>query len=129
MVSRETWEVIRAQHRRIAIAGGPNTGKSTLANIATRHEVIHTDDFMHLEWTDVPWVLLGRIFKREDFIIEGVQVGRVLRKAQELRIIPVTACVILDTPYIELSQGQERMAKGCKKIISELTFDGIEAYR
>lgn len=44
---------ILSQFRRVAIAGGPRTGKTTLAAAVTDRRVIATDDYMGKPWADI----------------------------------------------------------------------------
>ena len=67
----------------IAITGYPKAGKSTLANrVAEKYnlELIHTDDYIdQFPFKDVPLELITRFENKNDFVIEGVQVSRMLK--------------------------------------------------
>ncbi len=104
---------------RIAIAGGPKTGKTTLADrIANRDpsfHIIHTDDLINkVEWGGVPDEIARQTVGRKRFIVEGVQAGRCLRKH-----LAVDLVVWLERPHVELDFGQRTMWRGCRTIFSD----------
>lgn len=105
---------ILAQHDRVAIAGGPGTGKSTLAGTVDDRPVLHTDDTKALDWADQPAAIIARAHGHHRMVIEGVQVGRALRKG-----LAVDAIVILSEPQEARTKKQAAMAKGCDKILAE----------
>src|SRR5688572_32716971 len=103
---------------RIVIIGGPHVGKTTLSKrlkdelgIENTH---HSDDIKHLDWNASSEVASHWFDEDGDFIIEGVQMDRALRKW--LRANPDKSIdadiLLLDKPYGSLLQGQQSMAKG-----------------
>lgn len=109
---------------RVAIAGGPRTGKTTLAGKAHRARtadghgqpsvLIHTDDYIGLPWVDVPHFAILQCEKAERFVIEGVQVARCLRKG-----LKVDAVIWLEAERAPRTKQQESMAKGVKTVFME----------
>lgn len=112
--------------RRIVIIGGPHVGKTTLSHrlrdecgITNTH---HSDDIKHLAWSDSSEFASRWFSEQGDFIVEGVQMARALRKwlaanpGQPLDI----DIVFLTKPQTLLLKGQEGMAEGVKTV-----FDGI----
>lgn len=122
---RPTLQDVLAKHGRVAIAGGPRTGKTTAARSVTDRPVIATDDTKDAPWTEQPELAKVRCCGRERFVIEGVQVGRALRKG-----LGVDAIVIMNAPKVPLTEGQERMRKGCDKILREAikAHPGVPVY-
>lgn len=102
------------RHKRIAIAGGPLTGKTSLAAEVTDRPVFHTDEYMDLPWSDQPLKWLDRLRDLPSFVLEGVQVPRTLRKG-----LVVDAVIWLDTPKEILTPGQARMAKAVATVYRE----------
>lgn len=104
---------------RVVIAGVPRAGKTTLAK-RMRPDLphVHTDDYKHLPWSDVPDAILRDLRALEDgWVLEGVQSLRVLRRALDNDIdLGVTRLVYLRTPHEELTPGQRRMAAGLETI-------------
>ncbi len=115
--------------QRIAIAGIPKSGKTTLAN--NLGDAIHTDDFIHLGWSQASKAISLLFEKPGPLIIEGVTIPRALRKwlQQNPKGKPVDQAIFLNTPHIPLSPGQQRMAKGCRTvwlaILPELLKRGV----
>jgi adenylate kinase family enzyme len=99
---------------RIAIVGGPRTGKTTLAATVTDRPIIHTDDYIGVGWDAAPEVLNATARMHERFVIEGVQVARCLRKGLEVdHVIVLLSAKRLRTPR------QVAMAKGVYTVFRE----------
>ncbi len=110
-----TWfSDILAKHQRVAVTGGPKTGKTTL----TQHlpcRVVHTDDAMHLGWSEASaWVAEHVNSLQGPLVVEGVAVPRALRKGMR-----VDAVVYLEGPHEELTKGQKAMAAGVWTVLKE----------
>lgn len=114
---------------RIVIAGVPRAGKTTLGNRMAAelgHEVMHTDDLVHLGWSEASaeaatWMLarLGG-----SWIVEGVAAIRALRKAlASTRDKPCDKLVWLARPYVEQTDGQRSMGKGAETVLAEIEPD------
>ena len=99
---------------RVAVVGGPRTGKTTYAYNQTLRPIYHTDEAMHLPWEEQPLVWIERLKDMPQFVIEGVQVARCLRKGLE-----VDSVVLLDEPYEPLTPRQEGLRKGVLKVFNE----------
>jgi len=94
-----------SQYKRVAIAGGPRTGKTVwLAAGVTDRPVINTDAVMNEAWENVPFVCIQRVKDLDSFVIEGVQVPRCLRKGME-----VDAVIWLSKPKAPRNAGQTAM--------------------
>jgi len=105
-----------AKYNRVAIAGGPRTGKTTLAALGAspNRRVYHTDDFMHLNWKDQPEFIIQLLKDQSRYIVEGVQVARALRSG-----LQVDAVVFIRTPKVVLNTRQEGMRKTIDKIFTD----------
>jgi 2-phosphoglycerate kinase len=106
--------------KRILIIGGPGTGKTTFANELARKtgfELVHTDDLMHMNWSDQSEVLARKMAHTaaEDgaFIVEGVAAVRALRKALDMAQKPVDEIHIMRKQHLPgYSKGADAMRKG-----------------
>lgn len=105
---------------RIVICGPADTGKSTLSK-QFRGPVVHTDDYIDtVPFEDVPQVVFSRIAGLRRYCIEGVQGGRVLRKAAKLGTLggafdPQVA-IWLDQPFVLWDGYKRAQATGLRKI-------------
>ncbi len=101
---------------RVAIAGGPKAGKTTLtAALELGRRVLETDAVMALGWSESSQNIADEANKHEGpLIVEGVAVPRALRKGMR-----VDCVVWLDKPHVPLKAGQAAMAKGCKTVLNE----------
>ena len=121
-MNRKAWfaDVLK-RYNRIAIVGGPRSGKTTLARLADRH-VIHTDDYRTRSWEAVPHAVIADIRDLEAdslsrgnrWIIEGVQVARALRKGLEVDVV-----LVLNEPLEDLTTRQEGMRKGVMTVLAD----------
>ena len=117
-LNRKAWfELALKTFDRIAIAGGPNSGKTTLCRLVKGRPVFHTDEHKHLAWEAVPHAVIAEILNEsaiKQFVVEGVQVPRTLRKGLE-----VDAVLWLNEALEPNSKGQEAMRKGCQTVLAE----------
>ncbi len=110
------------QKKRVAVAGGPHTGKTTLAKaLADGRELLSTDDYIKGEngraavaFLDVPDQALLDLAGKEAFVIEGVQVARCLRMGLQVDVV-----LVLDEAFGERTKGQEAQAKGVRTVLDE----------
>ncbi len=106
---------------RTVITGGPRTGKTTLAATYTEH-VEHTDALIdQCEWSEASERVAGWFDRPGPWVVEGVAAVRALRKwlANNPEGRPCDVVVWLDEPKVEITDGQDTMAKGCATIWSE----------
>lgn len=122
---------------RIAITGGPKTGKTTLAlELAAGARIIHTDDYIDGSpggWSRASLRLAGELINLHDqdtyvarpapWFIEGVAVARALRKVRELfpghRVID-RLIVLHNPPFVDWSRGQAAMNNGIHSALAEI---------
>lgn len=110
---------------RIAIVGGPRTGKTTYARkLADKLglPLVNTDDFIPLGWAGSSGKAAEVIAGARRLLIEGVTVPRALRRLIEdhPRRRPIERLIILGRPKIKRTKGQEAMARGLAKILDEI---------
>lgn len=107
---------------RIAITGGPRTGKTTLAH-RLGGNVRHTDDIIHLGWSGASQAACGWLDDPGPWIIEGVAVSRALRKWRDQHPgcpPPVDRVIFLAEPRETLAYGQRVMASGVRTVHDEI---------
>lgn len=112
---------------RTLIAGGPRTGKTTLANelaaglgISARH----TDDLIwRASWGEDSVQVAKWLEAAGPWVIEGVTVPRALRKWLDAHPegAPADLVVWLSTPRVALTHGQKAMSKAIATVWSEVT--------
>jgi hypothetical protein len=109
---------------RIAIIGSPRAGKTTLANRFGEifgYRVFHSDDLMHLDWSQASNAFAVEIARHDYGIFEGVAVVRAIRKLLWTSSgKPVDFLVALPRPIMPLNPGQEAMRKGCDTIFKSI---------
>lgn len=112
---------------RLVIAGGPRTGKTSLAQAllddGAEGPVLHTDDLIDLGWSEASEAASRWLDEPGPWIVEGVAAGRALRKwltRTPPGITPCDAVLYLDQPQVEISEAQERMRKGCRTVWEEI---------
>lgn len=115
--SSDWFEAVLAAHRgkRIAIAGGPRTGKTTLSQRVTDRPVYHGDDHIALGWSQASDELARQVNASVGpLLVEGVQVPRALRKGMAVDVV-----IWLERPYTPQTPDQAIMAKGCRTVFDE----------
>lgn len=111
---REWWLDILSRYPRVAIAGGPRTGKTTLSAIGDGRPVVHTDDWIDkTEWDGVPTEVI-KACGAGPVIVEGVQVPRALRKG-----LSVDCVVWCERPRALQTRKQLIMLAGLRTIFAE----------
>ena len=116
---------------RICITGGPCTGKTTLAvqldaeygNFGVP-SIYHTDDLMHLDWSEASLAASKWLDLPGPWIIEGVAMSRAIRKWikawDRASPPPLDKLIILSDPFEEPTSGQRTMAKGVATVTAEI---------
>lgn len=121
---------------RVAILGGPRTGKTTYATRLAKSAgvkltstgkrsadaVVHTDSFIADGWDAIPANVIAKLEGETDFVLEGCQAARVLRRwfSQDPEAPKLERVVIFTKPHVKRSGGQEAMAKGIRTVIDGL---------
>jgi hypothetical protein len=102
-------------HARIAIAGGPETGKSTYVEGVTDREVIHADLWKGEPFEEQPNFIIAACAPFDRFIVEGCQVPRALRKGLE-----VDCLIWLARPVAERTPKQVAFGKGVETVFESI---------
>ncbi len=115
---------------RICIAGGPKTGKTTLAGELGLEPVRHTDDTIALipDWSEASKHVATWMDEPGPWAIEGVALPRALRKwlAANPEGRPCDVVCWLDAAVVPRTPKQDSMAKGCATVWREI-FDALVA--
>lgn len=122
---------------RVCIAGGPRTGKTTLATNIARQlgcEPKHTDDLVeNHDWSECSRIIAEEWFAETGpWLVEGVAVPRALRKWLKANPTgkPCDQLVWKPHAWAALTKGQASMTKGClavmQEIETELRARGVE---
>lgn len=114
MLDGITLAEILAKYKRVVIAGGPKTGKTTLTAGVTDREVFHTDDFNKAPWTEIPRLVIDQVKDVPAYVLEGVQAGRALWKGLEPDVV-----VYLVDPRAPRTKGQQALGKGCATVFRD----------
>lgn len=115
-MSIQPWFVkILKDHQRVAVTGGPKTGKTTLCEGVKDRAVVHTDTWMHLDWSAASQIVADIVnVGAPALVVEGVAVPRALRKGMK-----VDAVVYIDGSHVPLTEGQRAMTKAVWTVLSE----------
>ncbi len=107
---------LMAKHRRIAIVGGPKSGKTAVAMFVNDRKVVHTDDFKDTHgWSEASEYIVNTLNESEEpFVVEGVRVAHALRKGLEVDAVLVLVCA-----RQPLSEGQRRMEKATHTVLNQ----------
>lgn len=122
--------VLMGEATRIIVAGGPKTGKTTLATRLAKSLSVAprcTDEAMDLGWSESS-AAVATWFAAEEFVIEGVACARALRKwlAANPDGKPCDKLYMLTIPHAELTNGQSAMAKGIATVFAEIQWQLID---
>lgn len=106
---------------RLVIAGGPKTGKTTLANTMSA-DVLHTDDLIGLGWVSARDAIAARLGPDAPAVIEGVQAVRGLRQwlREHPEGRPCDELIWLERPKVARTEGQAIMARGIETVLREI---------
>lgn len=109
--------------KKIAIAGRPGVGKTTLAKKLAEQmglRLYHTDDLIGVvPFKDANDAMIKQLSDKESFIVEGVQVARMLRKGHRDQTFKPDKLIIVDS-----DQPVENRHKG----LASLNHDPIEQW-
>jgi dephospho-CoA kinase len=117
--------------KRIAVVGGPRTGKTTLAGKLARDTglpLIASDDFKDLGWSEASQHVADLLAKNEPAIVEGVAVPRAIRKALAANPeqAPIDKLIVVEPTrrwhekHSPQSDGQRAMGKGVHTVLEEI---------
>lgn len=112
---------------RIAIAGGPHTGKTFLADeIADGRLVLHTDDLRkeleHLpkaeRWSALSALVIERLRGVDSFVVEGVRVAHALRKGLVVDAV-IWRSFVREKPGVPYTKDHASMAKATLTVFKD----------
>lgn len=114
---------ILKRHKRVAVCGGPVTGKSIVTDNCSDRPVFHSDDLMELGWSEGSQKLKELAEDHESFCVAGVAADRAIRKGLE-----VDAVIHCRTPRKTYSKGQAILKAQIDKRVRALKRKGIKVY-
>jgi hypothetical protein len=105
------------KYDKVAVAGAPKTGKTTLVqSVRADRPILHTDDYISgRTWDEQLDALMAAVEGLDRFLVEGVQVPRMLRKGMVVDAV----FELTNEPFLHLSPGQRRLASTMRKILRE----------
>lgn len=116
MTPRERILEIAAQlpaYNRIAVAGGPLTGKSLISDTITDRLHIATDFYRYMPWDEQASAISLALKGLDRFLLTGVRTAGVLMHG-----LQVDCVVWLDVPLQPLTKEQETMRRGARTMFS-----------
>lgn len=134
LTNRRQWfKSLLKKYPRIAMTGGPKSGKTTLSRLANgSRTVIHTDDFRESDREPDAWSKASQMVtdtvneEKGKLLVEGVAVPRALRKGMKVDAVLWLGCHCYsdncacgDKAIEPLKTGQRSMKKGQIKVFSE----------
>jgi len=119
-------EILR-RYPRVAVTGGPVTGKSIVTDAVTDRPVIHSDNIAHGD-THTAWSRHSADVKHEAeqhqrFVVAGIAADRAVRKGLE-----VDAIIHARRPRDRYTRGQRTLKKQIDKRVRELEARGIPVF-
>lgn len=124
---------------RIVVLGAPRSGKTTYATKLAKQLGVHlgstgkrteqenglvsTDNYMkRANWATLPDVIIKDLKDREDWVLEGTQAARVLRRwlRDDLGGPKVDKVLVFDKAWVPRTPGQEAMGKGVRTILKDM---------
>lgn len=114
-------------HKRIAVTGGPDTGKSIVTDYVTDRPVYHSDDYTDENWHTKPETLIREAYSADSpsgYVVAGVTADRAVRKG--LQVDAIIHCD--DTKVHSDKRGRHTLKKQIDKRVRTLMEDGIPVY-
>lgn len=115
------------QSMKIAICGGPRTGKTTFAKRLGAElglRVVSTDQFIKFAWDVVPDMVIAELAPLSGWILEGVQAARVLRRwfnsPPSVEKPSLHGVYWLEKSFSDLSDGQRSLGKGVATVFADV---------
>jgi len=103
--------------KKIAIVGRPKVGKTTLAKKMAKEldlNLIHTDDIIgDVSFIDADKHMIEKVRDQESYIVEGVQVSRMLRRGEKEGSWKPDKLIIVDATH-KVKPKHKGLASLCK---------------
>ena len=110
-----------ARALRVIIAGGPRSGKTTLAR-SFGVPFKSTDDVKHLPWSEVSAVVAPWFDRKGSWVVEGVRTVHAIRRwlQEHHEGTPADLVIFLDGARLNLTPAQANMKKGILTVWAEI---------
>ena len=109
---------ILKKYRRVAVVGGPVTGKSIVTDSVSDRPIIHSDDIPHedITWSEHSQAVKEACERHETFVVAGIAADRAVRKG--LEVDAIIHCTESRALY---SQGQRTLKKQIDQRVKKLS--------
>jgi len=108
------------KYNKIVVIGFPKTGKTTLSNQfnSDKYTIIHSDKYKSYPYKDQVYLLINELksLAQKNFVIEGVQCFRLLRKIEELKLSNIRPDLIIYCHQNQITPKYQNFIKGLTKI-------------
>ena len=78
------YQDVLKKYKRVAVIGGPITGKSIVTDHTTDRPVIHSDDYSGRPWSEHSTVVKDACSGLDSFVVAGIAADRAVRKGLEV---------------------------------------------
>ena len=113
-----TLDELLTRYKRIAVVGGPVTGKSIITDNVSDRKVFHSDDLPGLLWSERSQELMDLAKEHEAFVVAGIAADRAVKKGLDVDCVVHCTQVHADM----YKPGQKTLKKQIDKRARELAL-------
>ena len=126
--SKRIQDILRT-HKRVAVTGGPDTGKSIVTDWVDDRPVYHSDDYTNDDWSTKPDALIKDAYQHDSpqgYVVAGITADRAVRKGLQVDAIIHCETTLNDKPG--KAKGRNALKKQIDKRVRTLQENGIPVY-